>query len=176
MTAQITEITGLWFGTWRTDPVRVILVKDSRRKANTTSSYDIAIVTTDLHSTAEAIIARYASRWAIEVAFHEGKNIGGVGDAQNRTERAVERTVPFTFMSQTITTLWYTLNANPHTQMEQRRAAAPWYRSKTDPSTFDMLQALRNAVRASRINPTTPDHATPEQNPEPQVTAQRLAS
>jgi hypothetical protein len=176
VTAQITEITGLWFGTWRTDPVRVILVKDSRRKTNTTASYDIAIITTDLTTPADEIIARYACRWAIEVAFHEGKNITGVGETRNRTHKAVERTVPFTFMSQTITTLWYTLNANPETQIAERRRKAPWYRTKTDPSSLDMLQTLRNTILTHRINPTTPGHATPEQNPEPQLTPECLAS
>jgi hypothetical protein len=51
-TCQITERRALWYGTWRTDPVRVILVRDTRR---TTSSgehgYDIALVTTDLTAT-----------------------------------------------------------------------------------------------------------------------------
>ena len=44
ITVRTTEITGLWFGVWRTDPVRVILVKDSHRKTTTNKSYDIAIV------------------------------------------------------------------------------------------------------------------------------------
>ena len=86
ITARTTEITGLWFGVWRTDPVRVILVKDSRRKATNKRSYDIAIVTTDMTATAAEIIARYASRWSIEVCFHDGKNITGVGETQNRVE------------------------------------------------------------------------------------------
>ena len=38
MRARTTEITGLWFGVWRTDPVRVILVKDSHRKATPTKA------------------------------------------------------------------------------------------------------------------------------------------
>ena len=103
ITARTTEITGLWFGVWRTDPVRVILVKDSRRKTTNKRSYDIAIVTTDMTATAAEIIARYASRWSIEVCFHDGKNITGVGETQNRVKKAVERSVPFTFMCQTIT-------------------------------------------------------------------------
>jgi len=41
---RTTEITGLWFGVWRTDPVRVILVADSHRKTTTKKGYDIAIV------------------------------------------------------------------------------------------------------------------------------------
>src|SRR5664279_3019239 len=149
VTAQTTEITGLWYGTWRTDPVRVILVRDSRRKT-AAAGYDIAIVTTDLAASAAQIIARYASRWAIEVAFHDGKNITGVGETQNRVPNAVERSVPFTFMAQTITTIWYTLNANPKTQIEERRAKAPWYRTKTEPSTLDMLYTLRETIHATQ--------------------------
>src|SRR5664279_855714 len=45
ITVRTTEITGLWFGVWRTDPVRVILVKDSHRKTTTNKDFDIAIVT-----------------------------------------------------------------------------------------------------------------------------------
>ena len=47
-------------------------------------------------ATAAEIVARYASRWSIEVCFHDGKNITGVGETQNRVEKAVQRSVPFT--------------------------------------------------------------------------------
>jgi hypothetical protein len=176
ITAQTTEITGLWFGVWRTDPVRVILVADSHRKTTTKKGYDIAIVTTDMTATAAEIVARYASRWSIEVCFHDGKNITGVGETQNRVEKAVQRSVPFTFMAQTITVLWYTINANPETQIADRRRNAPWYTTKTDPSTTDMLYALRDTLTTHRINTTTPGHATPEQNPNQQVSPERVAS
>ncbi|MCA1674167.1 MAG: transposase, partial [Actinobacteria bacterium] len=45
-TCQITERRALWYGTWRTDPVRVILVRDTRRTTSPTRGYDIALVTT----------------------------------------------------------------------------------------------------------------------------------
>jgi hypothetical protein len=176
ITARTTEITGLWFGVWRTDPVRVILVKDSHRKTTTKKGYDIAIVTTDMTATAAEIVARYASRWSIEVCFHDGKNITGVGETQNRVEKAVQRSVPFTFMAQTITVLWYTTNANPETQIADRRRNAPWYTTKTEPSTMDMLYALRDTLTTHRINTTTPGHATPEQNANQQVRPERVAS
>ena len=100
-------------------------------------------------ATAAEIIARYASRWSIEVCFHDGKNITGVGETQNRVEKAVQRSVPFTFMAQTIIVLWYTTNANPETQIAERRRNAPWYTTKTDPSTMDMLYtAPRNPHHA----------------------------
>jgi hypothetical protein len=104
-------------------------------------------------TSAADIIARYASRWSIEVCFHDGKNITGVGETQNRLEKAVQRSVPFTFMCNTITTLWYAINANPETQITERRRKAPWYTTKTDPSTLDMLYTMRNALTVHRINP-----------------------
>ena len=163
-------------GVWRTDPVRVILVTDSRRKASAKKAYDIAIVTTDMTAAAAEIVARYASRWSIEVCFHDGKNITGVGETQNRVEKAVQRSVPFTFMAQTITVLWYTINAKPETQIAERRRNAPWYTTKTDPSTTDMLHALRDTLTIHRINTTTPGHPTPQQNPNHQVSPERAAS
>ena len=79
-------------------------------------------------------------------------------------------------MAQTITVLWYTTNAKPETQIAERRRNAPWYTTKTDPSTMDMLYALRDTLTTHRINPTTPGHATPEQNANQHVSPQRVAS
>ena len=72
-TCQITERVCLWYGTWRTDPVRVILLRDTGRTTPKTSGYDIALVTTDLTATPEEIIARYAARWSIEVTFFNAR-------------------------------------------------------------------------------------------------------
>lgn len=94
-TVTIAEKTCLWYGTWRTDTVRVILVSNTGRTTKTsTSGYDIALITTDLTATAEDIIARYAARWSIEVMFFDVKNILGAGQARNRVPKAVQRTVP----------------------------------------------------------------------------------
>ena len=79
-------------------------------------------------------------------------------------------------MAQTIIVLWYTSNANPETQIAQLRRNAPWYTTKTDPSTTDMLYALRGTLMTDRINGTTPGHAASQQNPNHQVSPQRAAS
>jgi hypothetical protein len=161
---QITERRALWYGTWRTDPVRVILLRDTRR---TTSSgehgYDIALVTTDLTATAQEIIARYAARWSIEVTFFDVKNILGVGQARNRVTKAVERTVPFGLFCHSLLILWYTRHGQPSTDTTHRRTSAPWYRSKTEPSTLDMLTSLRRQIIAARFLPPTPRPATTEE-------------
>jgi hypothetical protein len=170
-TVQIAEQTCLWYGTWRTDTVRVILVKDHRRRtttASTTNGYDIALVTTDLSATPEEIIARYAARWSIEVTFFDVKNILGVGQARNRTQKAVERTVPFGLFCHSILILWYALHGHHHTDTQDRRNRAPWYTTKTEPSTLDMLTKLRRQIIAARFMPTTPRPATTQETLEVQ--------
>jgi SRSO17 transposase len=161
-TVQITDRVCLWYGTWRTDPVRVILLRDNTRKTKT-SGYDIALVTTDLTATPEEIIARYAARWSIEVTFFDVKNILGVGQARNRVTKAVERTVPFGLFCHSLLILWYALHGHPATDTARRRAAAPWYSSKTEPSTLDMLTALRHQIIATRFLPSTPRPATTQE-------------
>ena len=162
-TVQITEVTCLWYGTWRTDTVRVILLRDTNHKSSSTTGYDIALITTDLHATPEQIIARYAARWSIEVTFFEVKNILGVGQARNRVPKAVQRTVPFGLFCYSILTVWYALHGYDQTDVTQRRATAPWYVSKTEPSTLDMLTKLRRQIIATRFMPTTPRPATTQE-------------
>ncbi|MCA1674166.1 MAG: hypothetical protein LC799_18895, partial [Actinobacteria bacterium] len=155
------ERRALWYGTWRTDPVRVILVRDTRRTTSPTRGYDIALVTTDLTATAEDIIARYAARWAIEVTFFDVKNILGVGQARNRVSKAVERTVPFGLFCHSLLILWYTHHGHPTTDIAHRRTSAPWYRSKTEPSTLDMRTSLRRQIITARFLPPPPDQPQP---------------
>ena len=77
---------------------RLVLVRD----ADTTEGYALAIFTTDTTATPEQVVSRYADRWSIEVANATGKQLLGIGQARNRVARAVERTVPFEFLIQTL--------------------------------------------------------------------------
>lgn len=161
-TVAVTDRVCLWYGTWRTDPVRVILLREGARKTKT-SGYDIALVTTDLTATPEEIIARYAARWSIEVTFFDVKNILGVGQARNRVTTAVQRTVPFGLFCHSLLIICYAHNGHAATDTAHRRAAAPWYRSKTEPSTLDMLTKLRHQIIAARFLPSTPRPATTQE-------------
>ncbi len=115
-TVQIAEQTCLWCGTWRTDTVRVILVRETGKNTTATQGYDLALVTTDLHASPKTIIARYAARWSIEVTFFDVKNILGVGEARNRVRKAVERTVPFGLFCHSILIVWYARHGHEHTR------------------------------------------------------------
>jgi len=63
----------------------VIVVRETHRPT-------LALVTTDPHTPADLLVERYASRWAIEIAFSDAKHITGVGEARNRTRLAVRKT------------------------------------------------------------------------------------
>lgn len=63
-TVQIAEAFCIWFGVLRTQLLRVILVRDDkpRTKDKDERGYGLPLVTTDLTTTPEDLIARYASR------------------------------------------------------------------------------------------------------------------
>jgi hypothetical protein len=113
--------------------------------------------------TPQEIIARYAARWSIEVMFFDVKNILGVGQARNRVTKAVQRTVPFGLFRHSLLIVWYALHGHPSIDTARRRATAPWYRSKTEPSTLDMLTTLRRQIIATRFLPPSPRPATTQE-------------
>lgn len=148
-TLRVHEIDCLWGPLGPETPVRVILVQDTEKP----SGYQIALITTDPDATPAQIIGRYAKRWPIEVAFEEGKELAGVGDARNRTQRAVERTVPFQFLTMTLAIIWYHGHGHHPDIVAEHRARAPWYLTKTTPSFADMLAKLRRVIIAAQFHP-----------------------
>lgn len=154
-TLMLHEIACLWGLLGAETMVRVILVKDDENA----SGYQIALITTDLKATPSEIVERYADRWPIEVAYEDAKHIFGVGHARNRTQRAVERTAPFQFLAMTLTILWYALHGHHPDVVAEHRARSPWYLSKTNPSTADMLAKLRRTIIAAQYLPQRPSTA-----------------
>lgn len=153
---RIAEIRCLWYGSFHTQIVRVILLRED----GADKGYDLALVTTDLHSPAAALITRYARRWSIEVTFAEAHELLGVGQARNRTENAVRRTVPFGLYAYSITVLWYTLHGHHPADAADRRENAPWYTTKTEPAFSDMIAKLRHIIIAARFLPISPGQPT----------------
>jgi hypothetical protein len=156
-TVTLADTVCLWYGVYRSRAVRVILLRDR----GITTGYGIALFTTDLHSSAEQIIERYAARWSIEVAFADAKQITGVGEARNRTPSAVDRTVPTGLITQSLVMLWHTHHGTD--TVTARRAEAPWYRSKTQPAYLDMIVQLRRVMITARILGHSRDQPTPQQ-------------
>ena len=156
-TVQVAVTDCLWYGAFADAPGRAVLVRDP----DTTTGYELALFTTDRHSDTERIAARYADRWSIEPAHAVGKQLLGVGQARNRLPRAVERTVPFGFLTQTLVIVWYTLFGYHPDDLTARHAAEPWYPDKTEPAFEDMLAKLRRTLIAARFSATTPERPDP---------------
>jgi hypothetical protein len=145
----------LWYGTFGARPVKVVLV----RAPGAPDGYDLALVSTDLGATAATLVERYADRWPVEVLFEESRQVAGVGQARNRTRKAVERTVPFGLACVSLVVCWYALHGQPAADVAARRASAPWYRDKHAVSFADMLlrcagsSSLPNICQVRRSSP-----------------------
>jgi hypothetical protein len=158
-TVHLAEVVCLWYGAYRSRAVRVILLRDRP----TRTGYQLALITTDLTSSPAEIITRYAARWSIEVAIEDAKQITGVGQARNRVPAAVARTVPFGLITQTLVISWYATAGHHPDDAATRRAAAPWYTSKTHPAYPDMIVKLRRVLIAARFPATNPRQPTPDE-------------
>jgi transposase len=152
---DLAEVTCLWYGCLDVRTVRVILARD----AATT----LALVTTDLAASPAVLVERYAARWSIEQAFTDARNVLGAGEARTRARRAVERTVPFALLVHTLVIIWYARHGHDPRDIAARRAAEPWYASKTGPAFEDMLTRLRRVLICARISGGSPAHPEPEQ-------------
>jgi len=155
-TVTVHERRCLWPGVFRSVPVRVLVVTEPRRPG-------LALVTTDMATPAAQLIARYAARWAIEVAIFDAKNITGAGEARNRVPRAVERTVPFALFTQSIVIIWYHLAGHSPAIARDRRGRAPWHATKACPAYIDMIVRLRRILIAAQFRPEVPRQPTPEE-------------
>ena len=152
---DLAEVTCLWYGCLDVIPVRVILARDT--------ATTLALVTTDLATPAAVLVERYAARWSIEQAFTDARNVLGAGEARNRVRRAVGRTVPFALLVQTLVIIWYARHGHDPAGIAARRAAEPWYTTKTGPAFEDMLTQLRRVMICARISGGSAAHPEPGQ-------------
>ena len=85
----------------------------------------------------------------------------GVGQARNRVKNAVERTVPFGMLIQSLVVIWYALHGHHPDDALARRLAQPWYQTKTEPSFEDMITKLRKTLIVARFTPDSPGQPNP---------------
>jgi len=151
-TVQVAEVACIWYGSFGNRPGRCVLL----RELGSSNAYDLALFTLDPAATGEQVVERYAVRWSIEPANAVGKQQMGVGQARNRVKNAVERTVPFGMLIQSLVVIWYALHGHHPDDASDRRLAQPWYRTKTEPSFEDMITKLRKALIVARFSPVSP--------------------
>jgi hypothetical protein len=158
-------VTCLWYSVFGSQPVTVVIVRDKPGRG-----FGIALVTTARDATARQVIEQYASRWSIEVAIEDSKQVFGTGQARNRTAAAVERTVPFQMACQAVAVTWYATAGHDPADLHERRSLAPWYTSKAEPATADMAAKLRRILIAARFKASRAGQPTPQE-----IAAIRLA-
>ena len=90
------------------------------------------------------LLERYASRWSIEVTFHDLKQYLGFADSQAWTRKAVERTAPFVGLLYPWVVLWYATSGRGSSV--DVIPVRPWYTHKQGPSFPDMLGAAQRAA------------------------------
>lgn len=73
----------------------------------------------------------------------------------------MHRVVPFALIAQTLTVLCYATAGHHPDDITDRRTQAPWYVSKSQPSTLDMITKLRRVLIAARNRPAQPHPPTP---------------
>jgi hypothetical protein len=149
----------LWYEAFGSQPVQVVIIQDTTKP----SGYELALISTDLHASAKKLIERYAERWPTEVAYEEGKEHFGVGDARNRSPKAVQRTVPFQFLAMTLTITWYALHGHHPDDVAEHRQRSPWYLTKATPSFNDTLAKLRRVIIACQFHPGQGREPTPRE-------------
>ena len=73
----------------------------------------------------------------------------------------MHRTIPFTPACQSLAVLWYATAGHHPADVDEHRARAPWYRTKAEPSTADMIAKLRPVLIATKYRPLHPAEPTP---------------
>ena len=159
---EVLTIRCQWYGALKGQPVQVVL----SRPLGAPDGYELALVTTDLAATPTAVIERYADRWSEETAFLDARHLAGVGQARTRTQRSVERLVPFGLVCMSLAIVWYAHHGQPTHDLAAHRARAPWYRTKRTVSVADMLAALRRALLAAQYQQGHPDLHSLDQFPD----------
>jgi hypothetical protein len=157
-TVELAVIEAIWYGPFANTLGHAVLV----REAGSTKAYDLALFSTDVTAPGGQIVERYAVRWSIEPSNATGKQQMGVGQARNRLPKAVERTVPFGMIIQSMVIAWYALYGYDPADIDDRAIAQPWYQTKTEPSFEDMITKLRKTLIAARFTPVTPGQPDPD--------------
>src|SRR6266540_3004580 len=155
-------------GSLHRTPIRVVLVRGTSQAR----PYTLAPATTDLTSTGEQIVARYASRWSSNSRSRTARTSWAPATPKAGCPPPSSAPPPLGRANLTILVLWYDQAGQPAADLGSRRRAAPWYRHKRHVSTEDMIIAFRRA----RVTGNTAAQDTPALFDAPASTSQAAAA
>lgn len=135
---DVYHFMALWYHPARSEILSFLLVHDPSGAHTDTIFFD-----TDPTASPRQIVARYSSRWSIEIMNRETKQLLGSADPQCWSEKSVTRTAMFAYWAYSFVVLWFVR------QFSQRKrfviATGPWYGQKVNVSFSDMLAAARRS-------------------------------
>jgi len=137
-------------------PIRVVVVRDPQGKFD-----DAYLFTTDVDAALSWVIATFARRWSIEVAFKASKQVMKIESPQHWCEESIKKLAPWVWLMQSVVSLWY-LTAGRQTPAAQaaRRRMGAW---DTEWSLAHMLRILRRTTLGEIINSNSPTRADQKQ-------------
>ncbi len=144
---EVLALRCLWYGALGRQPVQVVL----SRPVGAPDGYQLALVTTDLAATPSTIIERYADRWSEETTFLDARHLAGVGHARTRTQRSVERLVPFGLCCMSLAIIWYAHHGDPAHDLAAHRARAPWYHTQGPGKVAVCTKCLNMPAAGTRL-------------------------
>jgi hypothetical protein len=112
------------------------------------------LITTDLTTPAQELIAGYLARWEVEVNFRDEKTLLGVGQAQVRNPQSVSRTPAFLVACYAML-LWSSIRVFGDRRTDAFESLPRWRTVEpARPSTRDLLRLLQQ--QAASCPPTQP--------------------
>jgi hypothetical protein len=133
-TLLVKTMQALYYKAGKDRLLTIVLVHDALGKRP-----DQMFYCTCLDWDSRQILSTYAGRWSIEVTFENSKQLLGLEDPANRTEKAVRRTAPMALVLYSLIVTWFHQVGHRYLQFPDR----PWYPQKEEPSFADMLTVLR---------------------------------
>ena len=143
---RVISFQAVWLEVLGLRPILVVLVRDPRGKFK-----DKYLFTTDLNADLGWIIAAFARRWSIEVAFKSSKQVMKIQAPQHWCQESVEKLSPWVWLMQSVLSLWYLTEGHKlPVARAARRRFGEW---DTEWSLAHMLRMLRAAILEATINP-----------------------
>ena len=124
-----------WYNSAGQAALLVVLVRDPEGKWR-----DEALLSTDLGLSAQEVILGHLTRWCVEPAYCDAKQLLGFHEPGVWCPASVERAHPMAWFTGCLAVLWY---AEAGRHQPQARRHRPWYKGKVEPTFADMLACLR---------------------------------
>lgn len=137
-------------------PIRVVVVRDPQGNFD-----DAFLFTTDVDAELSWVIATFARRWSIEVAFKASKQVMTIESPQHWCKESIQKLAPWVWLMQSVVSLWYLTDGRKTPEAKAaRRRMGEW---DTEWSFAHMFRILRRTTLRAIINYNSPTRADQQQ-------------